>query len=271
MTRSYDIGLIGCGHMGAALLRRWLETGLAARALVLDPGGVPDDIADDPRADTAPDAETYLRKAAALDLTVLAVKPQHLASAAAPLAALPADRAVLSIAAGQTLAALAGHTGKRPLIRAMPNTPALIGKGASAYVLSDACTAAHAEMTQSLLEAAGFAAQVADEALMDTVTALSGSGPAYVFALTEAMAASGAAGGLPADLAEQLARHTVIGAAALLDAQDGQSAADLRRAVTSPGGTTEAALNRLTQDGFAKLIDNAITAAATRAKDLSKL
>ncbi len=156
------------------------------------------------------------------------------------------------------------------VVRAMPNRPAEIGQGATAFVAHPSVTEGQRERARALLEAGGVVVEVEDEALMDVVTALSGSGPAYVFALTEAMAAAAAAVGLPEDLAVELARATVAGAGAMLAEKDAD-AASLRESVTSPGGTTEAALAILrAPDGLGHLMTRAVAAAAWRARELGE-
>jgi pyrroline-5-carboxylate reductase len=177
----------------------------------------------------------------------------------------------LSIAAGKTLEYFAQALGAdASVVRAMPNTPAAIGKGVSVCVASTNVSESQRTLCTALLEAVGAVAWIDNEKLMDAVTALSGSGPAYVFYLIECMAAAGQAAGLPAELADMLARRTVAGAGALVEASDDESTATLRRNVTSPNGTTEAALNVLMgENGLAPLLRHAVEAAARRSKELS--
>ncbi len=262
------IVLVGCGNMGGALLAGWLSRGMAPSSIhVVEPDPVcrariPADIARSDDAGPVP---------AAADAIVLAVKPQALAEVA-PGYTRYAERGclILSIAAGRTISALAVWLGDRAaIVRAMPNTPAAIGRGISVAVANAVVDAAQRRLAGELLAAVGEVAWVEDEALIDAVTAVSGSGPAYVFFLAECLAAAGAAAGLPADLAERLARATVAGAGELLHRSD-EPAAELRRRVTSPGGTTEAALDVLmAADGLAPLLAEAVRRAAARARELA--
>lgn len=270
MTTSTDlsaltIGLMGCGKMGSAMLRGWLDAGLT-RVDVLDPAPLPPAFAaarhhTDSRNFTGP-----------WDMLVIAVKPQIMAEACAALAeTLPGTTPVLSIAAGQTISRFKTYfCGRQPVIRAMPNTPAAIGKGITVACASPEVTEAGKNTARSLLAATGAVVWTDDEALMDAVTAVSGSGPAYVFYLIEALSEAGRKAGLPDDLALALARQTVIGSAALAEADAATPAATLRRNVTSPGGTTEAALNILMDGRLQKLFDDAIEAARDRSRALSK-
>jgi pyrroline-5-carboxylate reductase len=207
---------------------------------------------------------------------VLAVKPQamdEVLPSVAPLAG--ANTVVLSIAAGRTIASIASHFPGRPaIVRAMPNTPAAIGRGISALYANDAVSAEQANLCQDLLAAAGETVWLDDEALMDAVTAVSGSGPAYVFLLAECLAEAGEAAGLPAEFAARLARATVSGAGELLRQSD-LDPAELRRNVTSPGGTTAAALRVLMGDeagadrSMSALLREAVAAAARRSRELA--
>jgi pyrroline-5-carboxylate reductase len=188
-------------------------------------------------------------------------------TAVAPLVA--PDGLVISVAAGVRLATLAKAFGDGPaLVRVMPNTPAQIGKGMSVAVAAGSLRPERHRAVEALLDAVGESAWVEDEALIDAVTALSGSGPAYVFLLAECLAKAGEAAGLPPDLAAQLARQTVIGGGALLEASP-DSAAKLRENVTSPKGTTAAALAVLmAPDGLAPLLAKAVEAARKRSVEL---
>lgn len=263
--------LAGAGRMGGAMLEGWLEGGLdPARVQVIEPhpsAGLTA-LAERTGFQLNPPASD-LRPARAL---VLGVKPQMLAEAAPALAPLTGpDGFVLSILAGKTLANLAATFPQAgAIVRAMPNLPASIRRGVSVAVASPAIDSARKAEADALLQAAGSVEWVSDESLIDAVTAVSGSGPAYVFHLVEAMAAAGVAAGLPADLSERLARQTVIGSGDLMRASDTPAAA-LREAVTSPGGTTFAALQVLmrAENGMPALLDEAIAAAAHRSRELS--
>lgn len=209
---------------------------------------------------------------AALDgqVVVLAVKPQVMTAVCAELAPrLAAGTLVVSIAAGITLAALRDWLGTGAvLVRAMPNTPALLGAGMTGLYAGTEVGSADRQAAQAILAGAGQTRWIDEEALMDAVTAVSGSGPAYVFALAEAMEDAAGAQGLPDEAARQMVVQTILGAARML-AEGGQSAGALRQAVTSPNGTTQAALETLAAGGFHELVGNAVAAAAQRGRELA--
>ncbi|EAS51597.1 pyrroline-5-carboxylate reductase [Aurantimonas manganoxydans SI85-9A1] len=261
--------LLGGGNMGAALLGGWLDKGLdPARVLVVDPK-----VGDTLR----PLIERYgVRHAISVpqetfDVALLAVKPQMMGAALPDLRdALISDSLVISIAAGTTIASIEGLLGEHPVVRAMPNTPALIGRGVTGAFANERVDAAGRKTADELLSANGPVEWVDTEPLIDAVTGVSGSGPAYVFHMAECLAKAGEAAGLPADLAMRLARHTVAGAGELMIRSD-QTPAKLRQNVTSPNGTTQAALDVLmAEDGLAPLIERAVRAARDRAEALSK-
>jgi pyrroline-5-carboxylate reductase len=260
--------LVGAGKMGAALLRGWLAGGLDPAAVtVIDPQPSPD-IA-------ALCAERGLRLNPEADAPagalVLGIKPQVLDAAAAALVPwIGPDTLVVSILAGKTIADLKRRLpGARAVVRVMPNLPASIGRGATGAVGSPEVGPQARASAERLLASSGLVAWLDDEALIDAVTAVSGSGPAYVFLLAEALAEAGVAAGLPPELSAQLARATVAGAGALLDA-DAREAGQLRRDVTSPGGTTAAALAVLMREGaLPDLMREAVAAAKRRAGELS--
>ncbi|HYA07918.1 MAG TPA: pyrroline-5-carboxylate reductase [Xanthobacteraceae bacterium] len=260
--------LVGAGKMGGALLEGWLRLGLdPIKVAVLEPQPSPQIAALAARGlRLNPDPQT-LTAAAAI---VIAVKPQTAAEAipaAVPLVA--ASTVVVSIMAGRTLRFL-GAALPRPcaLVRAMPNLPAAIGRGITVAVARDADLAQRG-VADRLLAATGAVEWIDDEALLDAVTAVSGSGPAYVFLLAEALAQAGAAVGLPPPLAQKLARETVTGAGELLH-RSPLDAAALRQAVTSPGGTTAAALAILMDNnGLTSLMGKAIAAATARSRELA--
>lgn len=268
-----NIALIGCGKMGSALLRGWLSSDQVGHVYILDPGGIPDEF-----EDFIPDRITFYDKpelfAGAYPdaaVFVIAVKPQIMNDVCTAIKkAITTDALVLSIAAGQKIANFEGYFGaNQPIIRTMPNTPAAIGKGITVGCPNMHVSPAQKNLAADLLKAVGFVEWIQDEDLMDAVTAVSGSGPAYIFLLIEALAAAGTKSGLDADFSMKLARQTVIGSAALADA-DPLPAATLRKNVTSPGGTTEAALKVLMSDaGMQDMFDRAIAAATARSKELS--
>jgi pyrroline-5-carboxylate reductase len=260
--------LCGAGKMGGALLEGWLQAGLAPeRVAVIEPDPAPPIAALGARGVRLNPDTTAIGEAAAI---VIAVKPQIAAAALPALApAIGAATVVISIMAGRTLQFLADTLPQaRALVRAMPNTPAAIGRGITVAVprhVSDA----QRDLAHRLLIAGGTVEWIADEALMDAVTAVSGSGPAYVFLLAEALAQAGVTAGLPAPLAEKLARETVAGAGELLH-RSALPAATLRENVTSPGGTTAAALDVLMRaDGLPRLLKEAVAAATERSRKLA--
>lgn len=258
--------LLGCGKMGSAMLAGWLRDGLAPGSVwVLDPN--PSDWL---RA-TGVHLNAGLPPAPAIVL--IAVKPQMMGAALPALAALGNGATLfLTVAAGTTIATYEQVLGaETPLIRAMPNTPAAIGRGITAITGNAHATEDHLQLAETLLSAVGQVVRLEGEHQMDAVTAVSGSGPAYVFHLIETLAAAGAAQGLPEGLALQLARATVAGAGALAEQSD-ESPAQLRVNVTSPGGTTAAALAVLMDPdtGFPALLTRAVQAAADRGRELGK-
>lgn len=257
--------LVGCGRMGGAMLAGWLAAGIDPRdIIVVEPGPV------------AVAGPTVQADAAALPegldpaVVVLAVKPQAMDRVAPDYRRFVGpDTVFLSIAAGLPLGRFADWLGPARTVRAMPNTPAAIGRGVTALCPGPEVTDDQFARCRALLTPTGAVVRVDDEALMDAVTAVSGSGPAYVFWLTECLARAGAAAGLPADLAAELARHTVSGAGALMDRAE-DDPATLRRNVTSPGGTTEAALKVLmAEDGLGPVLERAVAAATARGRELA--
>jgi pyrroline-5-carboxylate reductase len=262
------IVLAGAGKMGGAMLAGWLAGGLDARqAVVIEP--VPsDDI------NALVKAGVRLNPPAthigAVETLVIAVKPQSFAEAGAKLKPLVGPSTlVVSIMAGATIASISQICGGA-VVRAMPNTPAAIGRGITVAVAANNVSAAQRETTDALLRAGGSVEWVDDEQLMDAVTAVSGSGPAYIFLLAEELARAGVEAGLPAELATRLARETVAGAGELLRRSEASSAT-LRQNVTSPGGTTAAALEVLMgAGGMQPLLIRAVAAATKRSKELAK-
>ncbi|MCB1783309.1 MAG: pyrroline-5-carboxylate reductase [Alphaproteobacteria bacterium] len=268
-SSGYSIVLAGCGKMGRALLEGWLARDLVARVLVLDPGGLPDVFQDDPRISHS--AEISQDFGFEPDVVVLAVKPQILDQVSKEIDLTPYKKTlILSIAAGKTLQTLEGlFGGAQPIVRVMPNTPAAIGKGMSVAVANIPVQSAQRDMCDALLCAAGLLRWIGDESLMDAVTALSGSGPAYVFLLIETLAKAGEKLGLSPDMAMALARQTVIGSAALAETAPEVSAEQLRINVTSPGGTTQAALDVLMDGSLQDVFNRALEAAEKRGKALN--
>ena len=245
------------------MLAGWLDQGLAPRSVhVLEPAP------SDWLQSTGVHINSDLPEAPAV--AVIAVKPQMMGDALPRLQALGRDTLFISIAAGTPIAAFEGAFGAVPVVRAMPNTPAAIGRGISAIIGNAHVDAAALDLTEALLSAVGDVVRLDDEAQMDAVTAVSGSGPAYVFHLIETLAAAGVDQGLAPDLAMSLAKATVAGAGALAIAAD-EDPAQLRVNVTSPGGTTAAALQVLMdkETGFPALLGKGVAAAADRSKELA--
>lgn len=260
MTETSTILLVGCGKMGGAMRAGWLESGRSVAVVEPGPSAPPGAVA-------GPDAlPAGLRPAA----VVLAVKPQEAAKVLPAYARFAASAVFLSIMAGRTVGGMRALLGEgAAVVRAMPNTPAAVRQGITVACPGPGVTAAQRALCTDLLAAIGEVAWVEDEALMDPVTAVSGSGPAYVFLLAEAMEAAGIAQGLPAELARLLARRTVAGSGALL-AASAEDAAQLRRNVTSPGGTTAAALAVLmAEDGIPALMRRAVAEATRRSRELA--
>lgn len=263
------IVLIGAGNMGGAMLTGWLKNGIpGADVLVIDPGPAP--AMAKLIADNGARHVTAAPEGLKAGVLFLAVKPQMMATVLPPLKGLVGSGSVVvSVAAGTTLAVMQSHLGDAAMVRAMPNTPAMIGRGVTGAFANPAVSSGQRDFVHDLLKVSGPVEWVATEADIDAVTAVSGSGPAYVFYLVECMAEAGRKAGLEADLAMRLARETVAGAGELLY-QSPDDASRLRQNVTSPGGTTAAALSILmAEDGMQPLFDKAIAAARRRAEELA--
>jgi len=263
--------LVGCGKMGGALLEGWLDRGV-------DPAGI---VVVEPTAAAAATAAgrgvAVISDAAELsgglspDVIVFAVKPQMMDAVVPSYARFAAAGAVcLSIAAGRTIASFERHLGNgAAVVRSMPNTPAAVRRGMTVACANAPVSEVQRRLCGDLLAAVGDVAWVDDEGLLDAVTAVSGSGPAYVFLLAECLAQAGTEAGLPADLAARLARATVAGAGELLH-RSGEAPSALRRNVTSPGGTTAEALTVLMgAGGLQPLLTRAVAAAARRSRELA--
>jgi pyrroline-5-carboxylate reductase len=261
-----SIALAGAGKMGGAMLTGWLAGGLDPKQVVV--------IEPTPSAEITALAARGIRLNAkdvgTVETLVVAVKPQSFRDAGVQLKSLVGPTTlVVSIMAGTTIASLSEVCGGA-VVRAMPNTPAAIGRGITVAVPAKNVSAAQRATADALLRATGSVEWVEDESLMDAVTAVSGSGPAYIFLLAEELARAGVAAGLPEELATKLARETVAGSGELLHRSD-LPAATLRQNVTSPGGTTAAALSVLmADDGLQQLMIRAIAAATARSKELAK-
>lgn len=266
-----NVLLVGCGKMGGALLQGWRASKAADRFVIVEPimesASQFADAADVTLVATADDIPADFRA----DAIVMAVKPQSMADVVPAYKDFARNAVTLSIAAGTPIGFFEGQFGAgAAVVRAMPNTPAAIGRGMSVLCANADTNADQKALSETLMQAAGAVDWVEDEGLMDAVTALSGSGPAYVFHLIEAMAAAGEALGLSPTLAAKSALETVAGAGELA-----RTAADdpstLRQNVTSPGGTTAAALGVLmSDDGLEALMTRAMTAARDRGRELAK-
>jgi pyrroline-5-carboxylate reductase len=259
--------LIGGGKMGSALLGGLLDGGWDPEALAVaevDADRRRDLEREFPKVRVVPSPAWAVADA---DVVIVAVKPGDVAaSLQAAESSLRSETLVLSIAAGVTIATLEALVPGRPVVRAMPNTPALVGLGASAIAAGRHATGQHLELASRLLGAVGIVVIVGESAL-DAVTGLSGSGPAYIFLVTEAMIEAGVLVGLPRDVSEQLVVQTLLGSATLL-AQSDEGPGALRAAVTSPGGTTAAGLRELESAGLRAAILDAVSAATRRSREL---
>jgi len=264
--------LVGAGKMGQAMLDGWLARGLAPKkTAIIEPQPGKAIKALGKRGVTVNPKTGSKAKATVAGAIVIAVKPQIAPDAVPPLGLhVGKGTLIVSIMAGRTLAFLEDKLPKgTAIVRAMPNTPAAIGRGITVAVANKNVSRAQRKLASDLLAAIGTVEWVDDERLMDAVTAVSGSGPAYVFLLAEAMAQAGVAAGLPAALAAKLARETVAGSGELLH-RSPLDAATLRQNVTSPGGTTAAALEVLMgPGGFDALLTKAIAAATRRGRELA--
>ncbi|WP_342245042.1 pyrroline-5-carboxylate reductase [Pseudomonas sp. OTU5201] len=263
------IAFIGAGNMAASLIGGLRAQGVAADHIrASDPGA-------EQRAKVAAEhgidvVESNADAAQGADVVVLATKPQVMKTVCQALApSLKGGQLVVSIAAGITCASLAAWLGARPIVRCMPNTPALLRQGVSGLYANAEVSAAQREQAEQLLSAVGIALWLEEEKLIDAVTAVSGSGPAYFFLLMEAMTAAGEKLGLPRATAEQLTLQTALGAARMAVSSD-VDAAELRRRVTSPNGTTEAAIKTFQAGGFEALVQQALNAADRRSAELAE-
>jgi pyrroline-5-carboxylate reductase len=263
------IAFIGAGNMAASLIGGLRAKGQeAAQIRASDPG-------EETRARVSAEhgIEVFADNAQAIegaDVVVLAVKPQAMKAVCEALRpSLKPGQLVVSIAAGITCASMNNWLGAQPIVRCMPNTPALLRQGVSGLFATNQVTAEQRQQAQELLSAVGVALWLDEEQQLDAVTAVSGSGPAYFFLLIEAMTAAGVKLGLPADIAAQLTLQTALGAAHMAVSSD-VDAAELRRRVTSPAGTTEAAIKSFQANGFEALVEKALGAAAHRSAEMAE-
>lgn len=263
------IAFIGAGNMAASLIGGLRAKGLdAAQIRASDPG-------EETRARVSAEhgIEVFAENAEAIqgvDVIVLAVKPQAMKAVCEAIRpSLKPNQLVVSIAAGITCASMNNWLGAQPIVRCMPNTPALLRQGVSGLFATSEVSAEQRQQAEELLSAVGIALWLNEEQQLDAVTAVSGSGPAYFFLLIEAMTAAGVKLGLPADIAAQLTVQTALGAAHMAVASD-VDAAELRRRVTSPAGTTEAAIKSFQAGGFEALVEKALGAAAHRSAEMAE-
>ena len=263
--------LVGAGNMGGAMLNGWLAAGHDPAAITVVDPGPPQPMLDVIQAHGVAHVSAP-EQASRPDLIIVAVKPQIMGAVLPGLVSLvDGDNALVSVAAGTTIANLtAPFLAVEPrIIRAMPNTPAMVQRGITVCVGNSRVSEAQKQMVSTVLSAIGQVEWVNDELLMDAVTGVSGSGPAYVFHLAEALAEAGEAAGLPVQLAATLAEATISGAGELMR-QSELSPSQLRRNVTSPNGTTQAALDILMADGgFPDLLQEAVAAATRRSRELA--
>jgi pyrroline-5-carboxylate reductase len=263
------IAFIGAGNMAASLIGGLRAKGLdAAQIRASDPG-------EQTRARVSAEhgIEVFADNADAIqgvDVIVLAVKPQAMKAVCEAIRpSLAPNQLVVSIAAGITCASMNNWLGAQPIVRCMPNTPALLRQGVSGLFATSEVSAEQRQQAEELLSAVGIALWLNEEQQLDAVTAVSGSGPAYFFLLIEAMTAAGVKLGLPADIAAQLTVQTALGAAHMAVASD-VDAAELRRRVTSPAGTSEAAIKSFQAGGFEALVEKALGAAAHRSAEMAE-
>jgi pyrroline-5-carboxylate reductase len=266
------VGFIGGGHMATAMVRGLLRSGHPGERILIgepDPGQRVQLAAMGTGLTVTADNGLV---AAQSDVLVLAVKPQVMAQAASAIAATSrrTGQLVLSVAAGVTLEALGGWLGRTvPIVRVMPNQPATIGSGISALIANPVTDEGQRRTATYVAASTGSAVWLADEALMDAVTAVSGSGPAYFYLFMECMERAAVDLGLPAELAQRLTRETALGAARVV-VEPGESPATLRAAVTSPGGTTAAALREFAESDLAAIVERALRAARDRGRELGR-
>jgi pyrroline-5-carboxylate reductase len=259
--------LLGCGKMGSALLKGWLADGINAKSInIIEPNPTK-------WLKKIPEINLNKKLPEAPAVVVLAVKPQMMKEALSKIKKMRDTETIfLSIAAGSTIHMFEAELGAdSKIIRAMPNTPASVNKGITALIGNNSTTEADIALSEKLLGAVGQTVRLTEEAQMDAVTAISGSGPAYVFYLVEALAKAGEVQGLSPSLSMKLARATIVGAGVLTELSL-EEPSQLRINVTSPGGTTQAALEVLMDKeiGISPLINQAVNAAAMRSKELGK-
>lgn len=268
MADTGNIMFLGAGRMASALAGGLVKSGLKEKICAYDVSGEAVKAFSKSTGVEAVVSDAPKQFASGADIIVLAVKPQYLREALAPLTGVFSGKLIVSIVAGVTLETLCVYTGAERIVRVMPNTPAQVGEGASAYAVSAGVSEDDCAAVETILGAIGYFCRV-PEKLMDAVTGLSGSGPAYVFNFIQALADGGVHCGLPRDEALKLAAQTVMGAAKMV-LETGEHPAVLCDAVTSPGGTTSRGLAALEDNSFRSTVAGAVIAAAERSAELGK-
>ncbi|MAE50561.1 MAG: pyrroline-5-carboxylate reductase [Micavibrio sp.] len=267
--KKLSVALVGCGKMGGALLEGWLASDTVSEVTIIDPAPLPAHFENNPLI-------THMNDTAQLqgayDVLMLATKPQIMDQVCEGLTGkLNKSTLILSIAAGKSISYFENYFGPdQPIIRTMPNTPAAIGKGITVACPNTCVSQKQKENAETLLSAGGLVDWISEEHQLNAVTALSGSGPAYIFYLIEVLAKTGEQMGLSKEMSMKLARQTVIGSAALAEKNDETPASTLRENVTSPGGTTQAALEVLMDGRLENIYQEALLAAKQRGEHLAK-
>ncbi len=264
-----SITLLGCGKMGSAMLRLWLERDVVSKVHIIKPSPLPDIFANNPIVKYSQSYKGISEIDS--DVFMIAVKPQMLEEAVTPIAPLVSEKCcILSAAAGKTISTLSKlFDNNQPIVRAMPNTPAAVGQGVSAAIQNSSVSTNQHNNVDTLLTAIGSLYWVDDEPLINAIAALSGSGPAYVFYLIEVLSKAGERLGIPKIISAEMARQTVIGSAALANKDSSIPASILRENVTSPGGSTQKALNILMDGRMEELFCGALEAARKRGEELN--
>jgi len=268
--RPISITLLGCGKMGSAMLRLWLEQNLVSHAHIFKPSPLSESFASAPNISysSAHDGETLIDS----DVFMIAVKPQMIDEIVSAIALhISKNCCVLSVAAGKEIKTLSNFfDNEQPIVRSIPNTPSAVGKGVSAAIANKHVSEEQLEKIDRLLGALGDLHWIKDEPLMNAIAALSGSGPAYIFYVIEVLSKAGCSIGIPKELSSALARQTVIGSAALAERDRNIPASVLRENVTSPGGSTLEALKILMDGRLEEIYKDALEAAKRRGKELNQ-
>ncbi|MDD3153693.1 MAG: pyrroline-5-carboxylate reductase [Victivallaceae bacterium] len=262
------VAFLGTGKMAGAIAGGLVQTGTFRGEELIGYDVLPESLAEFGKHNGAGMAGSAAEAVDAAQIVVIAVKPQHLSAALSPVCGAFDGKMVISIAAGVPIARIAQLTGARRIVRVMPNTPALVGEGCGAFAVSEEVTSEDLSVVERILGAIGRFYRTG-ESLLDAVTALSGSGPAYVFDFISALADGGVTEGLSRNVALNLAAQTVLGSAKLV-LESGKHPGELRDMVSSPAGTTIAGLNELENRAFRAAVISAVRAAASRSRELGK-